>query len=1199
MKRSGVFGVAVLATTLAVTGAPAAAVPAPSAAQQAGPDNIWLTERSGANIAHGGGLHEAPQNTLFAFETAADRGADVLEIDLQITADGHVVAMHDSTVDRTTSGQGCVVEHTLDEIQQLDAADTHVQGEGPVGGADPATYPYRGIATGQATPPQGFDAGDFTVPTLESIFQALPDTVMVVEIKPMEVETRDGVAHDCPAALEAIPEGERPDIVAELAGLIDEHGMTDRIMVASFIDDMLHEFTAAAPDVDTSFPLQEGLAFYSAFAQGTTPPNPHGHEAIQAPLSIAGIEASAEFVAYARQHGVAIHFWTINDPDEMHTLLDWGADGIITDRPQVLADVFAERDDDTPPPVDPDPGWQSPFLCTTEFQGLGQPLVDNQERRGTPVYPENADATPDRTAEPIGWSEACQIEPVVEYRYRTTSGALRALPPDATELPGDIAHLDVDELVGVDEMELGGADEIPYLIRFERGTLPENRFLYSIAMLVPWDEVAGAPGAAGDRSEDHWNGRLLFSFGGGVGVGHSQGELSTGAATVDEAMRLGHAVLYTSGTRTSTHYDLLVGGRTAVEAKALVAARHGEPRYTVGIGGSGGGIQQYVYAQNHPELLDALIPQYSYPDMTTQTIHIGDCELLEHYMDVTDAANPRWADWDEREVLEGLNSIEGFTSGWQERTGSTGSSECIEGWRGSTPMAMNPTFGFSPGMDDVIPLYLGEILATLSTTGHPPDFPDLGRLLRTHEDPEQWVEWTHWDDAREAYGTDPDTGLAAVPWDNVGVQYGLRAVADGTLTPDEFLDLNARVGSWNEPEEAVLESCALAGAIGGDELATIGGLIGMCEGDDPDWHSSRQMTVSDDPLQPAPRRSAHIDAIRGAFDSGLVFDGTMPRDVPIIDARHYLEHELDMHNVHQSFAIRERIRAARGHVDNHAIWFLDARPEEDPAATSQLVEDGFRVADEWVLAIEQHPTGDVGASRPAAAADTCWDTDGSLLGRGEEVWSGAVELIETGQGVWDDAAPTEVAGVPVGDCAAHFPLHSTSRIVAGGPVTGDVYKCHTKPVADAIAEGMYGAWAPSPDEQARLEAIFPNGVCDYSHPSVGHPSAPSFVARFSNEKCATLDRIADLLGHSDVQGMIRDGVRIFGALADADKVTENTPRQNEGPCEFVVTWPDGELDVYEVAEAWGVDVDSLHHDGGLLLPAIIYYLAFTDAAPDA
>jgi hypothetical protein len=54
------------------------------------------------------------------------------------------------------------------------------------------------------------------------------------------------------------------------------------------------------------------------------------------------------------------------------------------------------------------------------------------------------------------------------------------------------------------------------------------------------------------------------------------------------------------------------------------------PLYTVGVGGSGGGIQQYIYAQNHPGLIDAAIPQYAYPDMVTQVVHVADCELLEH-----------------------------------------------------------------------------------------------------------------------------------------------------------------------------------------------------------------------------------------------------------------------------------------------------------------------------------------------------------------------------------------------------------------------------------------------------------------------------------------------------------------------------------------------------------------------------------------
>ena len=1188
-RRARTLIVGALVTALTATGLAAAS---PVGAQiDDGFDNVWLDERRIANIAHAGGIHEAPQNTLFAFKTSAERGADVIEVDLQITSDGHIVAMHDSTVDRTTSGQGCVVGHTLAEIQQLDAADTHVEGQGPVDGLDPGSYPYRGVATGDAPAPDGFEAGDFTVPTLEQIFAAVPDALVNVEIKTQEVEG----PHDCPAALDAIPAGDRPDIVAELARLIDEHGMTDQVLVASFIDDLMHAFNAAAPEVDTSFPLGEGFGLYQAFQAGQPLPNPHGHEVIQAPIEIAGIQITQPIVEWARAHGVAFHFWTINEPAEMNMLLDWGADGIITDRPQVLAQVLADREDPEPPPPDgePHPG-QSPFLCTTEFQGLGQPIVDNQEQRGTPVYPLLPDGTPDRAAEPLGWSEGCQVEPVVEYRYRTTAGDVQTLPAGATTLPADIAMIDTNSLVGGGAMDLDGAGEIPYLIRYQRGTLPDNRFLYSIAMLAPFEEVTSGAGAAGEWSHAHWNGRLVFSFGGGVGIGHSQGELSTGDGLLDEAMRLGHAVIYTSGTRTSTHYNLMLGGRTAVEAKELFVAEHGDPRYTVGIGGSGGAIQQYVYAQNHPELLDALIPQYSYPDMTTQTIHVGDCEPLEHYMDVVDGDNPRWDDWDNRKLLEGLNSIEGFPQEWPPPVDQTGSSECIEGWRGSTPLALNPTFGFTPGMDDVVPLYLAQVTGGTLTE----EFPDLARMLRIHPDPAQWVEWTHFADVREVYGTDPATGLARIPNDNVGVQYGLRAVEDGAITPEEFLALNARIGSFNEPEEMVLESCALVAEIGGDQLALLASIIGMCEGQEPDWYSARQMTFSTDPNVPAPRRSADVDAIRGAFESGLVFNGTLPREVPIIDARHYLEDELDMHNSHQSFAARERIRRAQGHVDNHAIWFLDARPEVDEVATSQLFEDGFRVMDRWVRRIQR--TGDVAGSRPAQAADTCWNTDGSRIARGDDVWNGAVELIESGAGA-DGEIPDEIDGTPVGKCAAAFPLHSTSRIVAGGPVTGDVYKCHTKPVADAIADGTYGDWTPTAEEQARLEAIFPNGVCDYSQPSIGNPSAPAHVARFSTEMCGVLDHFVEAFGFDDVQDMIHNGVRGFGGVMDSGGATPIVPGPpNDGACEVTVTWPDDELPrVIEIASAFGVSTDQLAHLGGVILPLLVYLAALAGQASAA
>ena len=90
----------------------------------------------------------------------------------------------------------------------------------------------------------------------------------------------------------------------------------------------------------------------------------------------------------------------------------------------------------------------------------------------------------------------------------------------------------------------------------------------------------------------------------------------------------------------TTHYNLQLGGETAIMVKDRFVSAYGEPRYTVAVGGSGGAIQQYVYGQNHPGLLDAAIPQYSYPDMVTQTIHVGDCELLERWADSKVLAEP-------------------------------------------------------------------------------------------------------------------------------------------------------------------------------------------------------------------------------------------------------------------------------------------------------------------------------------------------------------------------------------------------------------------------------------------------------------------------------------------------------------------------------------------------------------------------------
>jgi hypothetical protein len=633
------------------------------------------------------------------------------------------------------------------------------------------------------------------------------------------------------------------------------------------------------------------------------------------------------------------------------------------------------------------------FVCNTIQAGLGEPLVDNQDGKGFRV--QNPDGS---TA---GWSLNCSANTQVDYLYRTTGGSFQPLPSDGTR-PSNMA-----------QTTLLDGRTVDYVVRRERGTI--DRFIYSFAMLAPFGEEPGA-----DPDTSLWNKRAVFTFDGGVQIGHRQ-STPGGSALYDPGLSKGYAIIHSSGTRTSTHYNLQLGGETALMTKEEFIERYGVPLYTVGLGGSGGAIQQYVYGQNYDNVIDAGIPQYSYPDMVTQTIHVGDCELLERYMDVDDGSNPKWQNWDNREWLEGLNAHATLPNPY--RGGAPGNSECVKGWRGLTPLALNPLwFQSFSGLDRM----------------------DPAEMVKQH--------WTHWNDLQNVYGMEPD-GYARMTWDNVGVQYGLKALRDGNITPAEFLNVNARVGSWKDPRDMVQEAFPFP--------APPPPMPPQRPGFDP-W-SAGNMKLSPDGTTPAPRRQGDIAAMNAAYNKGLYFDGDI--DIPLIDWRHYLEEELDMHNSHQSFASRQRMLDRDGNASNQVIWFTDARPSRQTDPTPQALE----VMDEWMANIRAHPSQGVAGNKPALATDRCFTTAGTEIASGAHVWDG---ILDNG---------------PKGACAQEFPLHSTSRIVAGGPLRGGVYKCGLQSVEAAIAGGVYGSWTPSAAEVARLKEIFPTGVCDYSQPDVGRP----------------------------------------------------------------------------------------------------------------
>lgn len=602
--------------------------------------------------------------------------------------------------------------------------------------------------------------------------------------------------------------------------------------------------------------------------------------------------------------------------------------------------------------------------------------------------------------------EQCSVETVVSYKYRSTEGNWKDY--DATaERPADMASTITTD-----------GKEVDFIVRWERGTL--NRFLYSIAVLSP---------QAGDEVDlDAWNKRLIYYFQGGVAIGHYQGGPSTSRALYVDGLAAGYAVAYSTGTKTGTHYNLQVGGETAVMVKDRFVSAYGNPDYTVGVGGSGGGIQQYIYGQNHPGLIDAGVPQYSYPDMVTQTIHVGDCELLERWIDMKLMEDPssKWADWNNRSWLIGLNANNEvplvFTDLGLTPWLPPGSSECKESWRGLSPLALNPHFGDADGIT-----------------------------------PEQQasVEWTHFADLVNIYGVGDD-GYARSTWDNVGVQYGLQALLDGNITPEEFLDLNFNAGSWKNEPDMVQEGCPFL-----EDLCFALDFDEPLYPDQIDIWSWRNMSLANGD-QPAPRRTADEGAIEAAMASGIVNTGAV--EIPLIDLRHYLEDELDMHNAHQSFASRQRMLNHDGDASNQVIWFV--APNGSNGDYDNTME-AFAVIDEWMANIKANPEKSVGENRPEAATDSCFDAEGQLIASGDDVWNG----------ILDDK--------PAGACTQQFPVYSTSRIVAGGPITGDVFKCALQPVQTAIDKGVYGNWVPNAEERAMLDAIFPDGVCDYEASAAG------------------------------------------------------------------------------------------------------------------
>ncbi len=242
-------------------------------------------------IAHRGSCSEAPENTLPAFEAAVRSGADAIELDVRLAADGAPVVIHDATLDRTTDRTGPLAALTLAELRGVDAG-WHFS---PDGGR---THPYRG--------------GEARIPTLGEVLWTFPGLNILLEIKE-------------PSAQEAVRR------------VLAQEDAVARCVVASEYRDALLAFEeppfvrgASAPEIS---------ALYWAALLRRRPPAA-GYRMLSVPLRHRGLTVPTKrFVGAARGSGCAVHVWTVDSPDTARRLWRRGVSGIVTNVPGTLVEA--------------------------------------------------------------------------------------------------------------------------------------------------------------------------------------------------------------------------------------------------------------------------------------------------------------------------------------------------------------------------------------------------------------------------------------------------------------------------------------------------------------------------------------------------------------------------------------------------------------------------------------------------------------------------------------------------------------------------------------------------------------------------------------------------------------------------------------------------------------------------------------------
>ena len=244
-------------------------------------------------FAHRGGCALGPENTLAAFDLGLRARADGLEMDVHLSADGLVVVHHDETLDRTTSASGPLAAMTANELARVDAGCRFAAGE---------TYPFRNQGVG--------------IPSLTDVLRRYPDTRIIIEMKV-----------DSSAMGEAV------------AQVVRQARAAERVCAAGYGARSAAAARTALPEMACSASYAEvQSAVYRSWARW--PPRGVRHGGYQVPERLGRLTiVSPRFIRHAHEAGLKVHVWTVDEEQDIRRLLEWGVDGLITNRPDVAASL--------------------------------------------------------------------------------------------------------------------------------------------------------------------------------------------------------------------------------------------------------------------------------------------------------------------------------------------------------------------------------------------------------------------------------------------------------------------------------------------------------------------------------------------------------------------------------------------------------------------------------------------------------------------------------------------------------------------------------------------------------------------------------------------------------------------------------------------------------------------------------------------